>query len=156
MKVNPGDITTDMQELKNQRLGDHLGLSWTCSYCRLVAGQTLAIEKDDRKILRELAREVAEIASKPEQLQKKRLWKKHNSLVQTDPLIFCDPESAWYEIIPKTSLRCQGNLARIWEFKLKKEIYWADKIKDDRVTLPEFAVQRVFKETSRGIDRKLL
>ena len=147
------------KELKGQRLGgglgDHLGLSWTCSYCGLVGQQSLKIEKYDRKILRELARQVAEIASRPGELYKKSLWKKHNSLEETAPLVFCDPELAWYELIPLTAIRCRGSLARIWEFRLKKEIYWGDIIKDDRVILPEFTVHRVFTETSRGIDRKL-
>jgi hypothetical protein len=149
----------DKKKLKSQRLGgglgDHLGLSWTCVYCRLVAEQPLPIDKDDKTVLRELAAEVAEIASRPEQLQKRQLWKKHNSLEETAPLTFCDPELAWYELIPATAIKCRGRLARIWEFRLRKEIYWADIIKDDRVTLPEFTVQRVFKETSRGIERKL-
>jgi hypothetical protein len=152
-------VIIDKKELKSQRLGDglgdHLGLSWTCSYCGLVGQQSLKIEKNDRKILRELARQVAEIASRPGELHKKNLWKKHNSLKETAPLVFCDPELAWYELIPVTDISCRGSLARIWEFRLKKEIYWKDIIKDDRVILPEFTVHRIFTETSRGIERKL-
>ena len=110
----------------------------------------------DKKILRELAKSVAEIAAHPEQEQKRKLWEKHNDLVETTPLVFCDPELAWYEIFPATSLQCQGSLARIWEFRLRKEIYWAEAIKDDRVTTPEFTVQYIFSETSRGMETNII
>ena len=150
------------QKLKDERLGDGLGLgdtnglSWTCNSCKLVGEQALVINKADKKILRELARSVAEIAARPEQDRKRKLWEKHNDLVQTLPLVFCDPELAWYEIIPASLLQCRGRLARIWEFRLRKEIYWAMTIKDDRVTTPEFTVQYIFSETSRGMETHII
>lgn len=52
----------------------------------------------------------------PEQAEKRELWTAHNDLTQTRPLIFCDPENAWYELIPADALRCEGMLARVWEF----------------------------------------
>jgi len=148
------------QKLKDERLGGGLGdtngLSWTCNSCRIIGEQVLTIEEADKKILRELAKSVAEIAARPEQNQKRKLWEKHNDLLETPPLIFCDPEMAWYEIFPATVLQCHGNLARIWEFRLLKEIYWADTIKDDRVTTPEFTIQYIFSETSRGMETRII
>jgi hypothetical protein len=150
------------QKIKDERLGDGLGLgdtnglSWTCNSCKLVGEQALIINEADKKILRELARSVAEIAARPEQDRKRQLWEAHNDLIETVPLIFCDPELAWYEILPATLLQCQGSLARIWEFRLRKEIYWADVIKDDRVTTPEFTVQYIFSETSRGKETHMI
>jgi hypothetical protein len=153
-------VAIDKKKLKHERLGNGLGddngLSWTCAYSRLVGKQILKVESSDKKILRDLARIVAKIAEEPQQVEKKQRWGKHNSTIETMPLIFCDPELAWYEIIPLTLLKCSSNLARLWEFRLRKEIYWANRIRDDRVTLPEFTVQRIFAETSRGIETKIL
>ena len=148
------------QKLKEDRLGGGLGdtngLSWTCNYCKIVGEQVFFIDEADKKILRGLAKTVADIAGHPEQDKKRKLWEIHNDLSETTPLIFCDPEMAWYEIIPATSLKCRGKLARIWEFRLLKEIYWANTIKDDRVTLPEFTVQYIFSETSRGVETHVI
>jgi hypothetical protein len=150
------------QKLKDERLGDGLGLgdtnglSWTCNSCRLVGEQVLAVEEADKRILQALAKSVAEIAAHPEQEQKRKLWERHNDLAETSPLVFCDPELAWYEILPATLLQCRGKLARIWEFRLRKEIYWAEVIKDDRVTTPEFTVQYIFSETPRGLETHII
>lgn len=137
-------------------LGDANGLSWTISYIALVEKQEFVIDERDRELLRELAKKVAELAAKPLQQQKAQRWKDHHALKVTPPLIFCDPEDAWYELIPADELLCRGNLARIWEFKLRKEIYWAEKICDDRVVLPTFSVHYVWTKTKRGLDAKVI
>ena len=137
-------------------LGDGNGLSWTCGACMVVGAQEPVIVEKDRQIIRELAKRVAHIAAKEEQEVKKSLWLRHNALQETRPLIFCDPENAWYEIIPSDKLKCEGNLARIWEFKLRKEICWSEKIKDDRVIESNFRVQYVYENSSRGLDVKII
>jgi len=110
----------------------------------------------DRVVLRELARKVAELAAQPRQAQIAQRWKDHHALKATAPLIFCDPENAWYELIRTDELRCKSSLGRIWEFKLRKEIYWAENIKDDRAVLPTFSVHYVWEKTSRGFDSKVV
>ena len=42
----------------------------------------------------------------------------------TRPLVFCDPENGWNEIITPADLACAGELARAWEMRLRKEIFW--------------------------------
>lgn len=137
-------------------LGDNNGLSWSYNYCKVIGAQECGIDKKDRHIIRELAKQVKEIAASKKQEEKKGLWLKHNALEETRPLIFCDPENAWYEIIISDQLKCRGNLARIWEFKLLKEIYWAEKIQDDRVIEPNFKVYYIYDESSRGLDVKII
>ncbi len=148
------------QRLKEERLGHGLGdtngLSWTCNSCRIIGEQELLMGEEDKKILRELAKSVAGIAAQPEQSEKRMRWEDHNSLLETQPLVFCDPEMAWYEIFPTTALHCKSNIARIWEFRLQKEKYWAEVIKDDRVILPELPVQYIYAETSRGKEMQVI
>ena len=149
-----------MNETKVERLGnglgDNNGLSWSCNYARVMGAQEPSVSPRERSIIREHAKRVAEIAADPSQQIKKQLWLRHNALGETRPLIFADPENAWYEVIPAAQLQCEGNLARLWEFKLLKEIYWAERIRDDRVIEPAFTVYHIFEESDFGIDVKII
>ena len=149
-----------MNETKVERLGnglgDNNGLSWSCNYARVMGAQEPSVSPRERSIIREHAKRVAEIAADPSQEIKKQLWLSHNALGETRPLIFADPENAWYEVIPAAQLQCEGNLARLWEFKLLKEIYWAERIRDDRVIEPAFTVYHIFEESDFGIDVKII
>lgn len=53
----------------------------------------------DKKTLSLLAARVAELAARPVENEKKMLWYRHNDPEGTRPLIFCDPENGWNEII---------------------------------------------------------
>jgi len=149
-----------MKGLKAERLGnglgDSLGLSLTFESQNIVNKQSFAICKKDKNILRELAGIIAGLAARPEELNKKSLWYRLNRLEKTRPLVFCDPENGWYEIITPDQLKCEGNLARIWEFKLRKEIFWAESMGDDRVIVPYFNIQYVFSKTDRGMRETII
>jgi len=58
----------------------------------------LDIPNRDRGILRELAAQVAEEAALPAQQAKRELWRRHNDLEATRPVVLCDPENGWNEI----------------------------------------------------------
>ena len=146
------EIDSIQVEKLGNGLGDSNGLSWAFGAASIVGKQKAEVSAYDKTILRELAKSVAEIAAMPEQHEKFVLWQRHNALEETMPLVFCDPESAWYEILPAKTLMCSTPLARIWEFKLRKELYWANVLHDDRPVLPRFAIQTVFNVTSRGLE----
>jgi len=55
----------------------------------------LTISRSDRQILRRLAGTVAELAARPLEEEKQKLWAQHNTLEGTRPLVFCDPENGW-------------------------------------------------------------
>ena len=109
------------------------------------------ISNRDRGILRELARQTAELAARPVEQAKRDLWHRHNALQATRPLVFCDPENGWNEIITPADLACQGELARDWEMRLRKEIFWGRDMQDDRVVEPFFDIGHVFEETDWGV-----
>ncbi len=142
------------REMIGGGIGDNTGISWSVTYAAMLQKLDFYIDEWEKNILRELGKRVAELAAKPCQQEKIQLWKDHNDLKQTRPLIFCDPEGAWYETIPAESLECKNHLARVWEFRLKKEIYWAQNIKDDRATLNEFTVHYIYGKTARGLETK--
>ena len=111
----------------------------------------LNINAKDRAVLRRLATQVAEIAAQPIEQEKRDLWYRHNALEPTRPVIFCDPENGWNEIITPDQLECEGKWARQWEKLLRKEIFWGAKLCDDRVIVPYFNVPYVYTETDWGM-----
>ena len=113
--------------------------------------QNLNFSDQERQILRKLAGEVGELAARPVEAEKRVLWTKHNDLERVRPLVFCDPENGWDEIIPEDSLLCQNDLARNWEMTLRKEIFWATKMGDDRVTEPYFNIPYSYSESDWGM-----
>jgi len=106
---------------------------------------------NDRAILRRLAHKVAELASRQIEDEKRRLWYDHNDLKPTRPLVFCDPENGWNEIIPTTELVCRSPLAREWEWRLRREVFWGARMRDDRVIEPYFDISHVFTESGWGL-----
>jgi len=111
----------------------------------------LEVSASDRAILRDLAGRVAELAARPIEAEKRELWYRHNALEETRPLVFCDPENGWNEIITPADLKCEGELARTWEMKLRKDIFWGAEMCDDRVTPDTFDLPYIRTETDWGL-----
>lgn len=111
----------------------------------------LALTTAERNVLRRLAGQVAELAARPIEQAKRELWYRLNALEATRPLVFCDPENGWNEIITPDQLACTGTQARRWEMTLRKEIYWGAEMQDDRVIEPCFSVPHVYAETDYGM-----
>ena len=109
------------------------------------------ISPRDRAVLRQLAGQVAELAARPVEQEKRDLWYRHNALQPTRPLVFCDPEHGWHEIITPDDLACEGELARGWEFRLRQEIFWGAQMRDDRVIEPFFDVPHVHTNSGWGV-----
>jgi hypothetical protein len=116
---------------------------------------SLEIAPGEKRVLQELARKVAELAALPIEVEKKRLWTLHNDLHQTRPLVFCDPENGWNEIITQDQIRCGKPLFRVWEMALRKEIFWAETMQDDRVIEPYFDVPYHYTDSGYGISEKM-
>lgn len=115
--------------------------------------ETCMIEMNakDHRILRELAKRTADLASRPVEEEKRALWYGHNALEATRPLVFCFPENGWNEIITEDHMRCSGALAREWEMILRKDIFWGESMRDDRVVQPFFDIPYVYTESDWGM-----
>ena len=118
---------------------------------KTISSDKLVIGREDREILRRLAGRIAELAARPIEDEKRDLWYRHNALEATRPLIFCDPENGWNEIITNAQIECRGELAREWEMVLRKEIFWGESMGDDRVTEPYFDITYVYVESDWGM-----
>ena len=112
---------------------------------------SIIVSGGDRDILRRLAEQVRLLSERPTEREKRDLWYRHNDLEPARPLIFCDPENGWIEIITDDQMRCQGEIARRWELGLRKEIFWGECMGDDRVIEPTFDVAHVYTESDWGM-----
>ncbi|MCL6088230.1 MAG: hypothetical protein M1475_07435, partial [Actinobacteria bacterium] len=113
------------------------------------------INKKDKEVLKDLAFKVQKFALEEKNLEKKKLWYEHNELKSKKPLIFCDPENGWNEIITEDMLNCSGRLARRWEVVLLKEIFYGRSMKDDKPIELFFDLSYSFSE-SDWIDRRVI
>lgn len=102
--------------------------------------EEMVMSPGDAAILRGLAEQVAAIAASPRQAELRRRWTRHNQLEAGRPLVFCDPENGWNEILTLDQVRCQGTLARRWEVNLRKEIFWGLAMGDDKPVEAVFPV----------------
>lgn len=110
----------------------------------------------DREIsvLRKLAEKVALIAESDAMKQKQKLWMDNHDLKSSYPVIFVDPENGWNEILTDEVMQCEDPLARTWENSLRKDIYSAEIIKDDRVITKDFNVPWYYWDDGFGIEPK--
>ncbi len=110
------------------------------------------ISPTDREILRELAYRVAEVATLPIQAERRTLWKKHNSLHPTRPLILIFPEGAWEELLPESALTCAGAEARQIEWTLRSRLYYHNHFADDTVIEAEWVVHKAVHHSGWGLE----
>ena len=75
----------------------------------------------DVEILRELARRYAETAAKAVQEERRELWRRHNSLVRTRPLVYVRWLAAWHEAA-ESRLQCQDRFYQGHERFLRQMI----------------------------------
>ena len=115
------------------------------------AVESFYVDPADREVLRSLAGRVAELAARDLEEEKRALWYRLNALEPTRPVVFCDPENGWNEIILPDHLACTGALARGWEMRLRKEIFWGESMCDDRVVESRFTVPYVYAESDWGV-----
>ena len=88
----------------------------------------------DVQILRELARQYRDIAAKPVQGERRGLWRRHNSLARTRPLIYM----RWFacrDEVPACQPRCEDPFWRGHERFLRFWIFH-DTLDDDTVVEP--------------------
>jgi hypothetical protein len=111
-----------------------------------------SMEPKDRKVLRDLAKRVADIADDPVMSARRSMWVEHNSLRSTYPMMLVFPEDGWQELIPEESLRCSGADARDTELSLRRRIYAFEHFQDDTVIEKEWPVHQHIRNTGWGME----
>jgi len=105
----------------------------------------------DSEVIRELAKQVAELAALPEQKEKIRLWKKHNELKPERPMFMID-QVCWGEMNVDNELTCvcTDNLLKGVEWQLRETLYRYKHMRDDRPIMPFVRVGNVWGADSFG------
>ena len=109
-------------------------------------------DKKDISIIKDLAKKVYELSQKPENDEKIKLIKDHNSLIKGRPVVLCFPENGYEEIIPPESLKTRDPFLREYEFYLRALIYHGEELQDDYPITIRLKVPMVFDISGRGID----
>ena len=89
----------------------------------------------DRDILRDLAQRYMDVCAHDVQNERRDLWRRHNSLHFTRPLIYTRA-FAWSEL-PESECRCEDAVMRGYEDNLRRKLYWST-LGDDSVFEPWF------------------
>ncbi len=109
------------------------------------------MNESDRNIVRELARQYAELANSPEQKVKRDLWRAKNSFKLTAPLIYIRAY-AWNEM-PMSKLQTADSVCRQIESFLRNELFHAT-FGDDYIFEPWYSVSATYKCSGWGVDSK--
>lgn len=103
----------------------------------------------DIKLLRELAKEYAEISRKDEQEQRRRLWAAHNAFQDVRPLIYIR-HAAWLTEVVGDQLLCEDGFYRKYEYFLRSAIFH-DTLEDDYINEPWIALKAVYNTNGEDI-----
>lgn len=110
------------------------------------------INNKEKRILKDLAKEMSEIADLTIQKQKISLWKKLNSLKNVRPLV-CFSDLPWHEMDWDNELKLctETPFARYLETRLRREIYQFKYMAVDMVVEPFLPCYKIVKEPFFGI-----
>ncbi len=107
---------------------------------------------EERTILRDLAKKVAEIAHLPVQRERVELWRRHNDLQPVRPMVLIFPEGSWREMLPDSELKTADRAARSLETDLRRRIYYRDHMPwDDNVTEAVISCGAVVRDSGWGL-----
>lgn len=103
----------------------------------------------DVRILRELAKRYAEVCRKPTYDERRDLWRRHNSLQRTRPLLYVRWLAAWHEA-PESRLECQDPFFHPYETHLRQMLF-QDTIGDDYILESWLPVRASVATPSEGL-----
>ncbi|MFW6313455.1 MAG: hypothetical protein ACOC2N_06190 [Spirochaetota bacterium] len=110
------------------------------------------MKDSDRTIIRDLASRTAEIAARPINEERRRLWRKLNALEPERPMVMID-QVCWHEMnTEELSLRCEDAELRGYERRLRRALYQWNHFQVDMVVEPFVRVDKAIGNTGFGID----
>ena len=113
----------------------------------------MSIRAKDRAILRELGRELAEIAALPAQQETATLWRALNGLKPVRPMVAID-QLPWHELAtdePELAVHSEDPFCRGFEEQLRRTIYSWNHMRADMVVEPEILIPKVIRLDGFGI-----
>ena len=111
----------------------------------------MPVSERERRILRGLARQVAEAAALGVQGERIRLWNDFNALRPQRPMVLAFPEGGWRDIVDDSHLQCDDPLLRGWELGLRRRAWHAGHIHDDHPVTDLFNVAWILRIGDCGV-----
>ncbi len=102
----------------------------------------------DRSIVRDLAARYIEVCARPEMDERRDLWRRHNSLKCTRPLIYVRA-FAWKEM-PESQLLCEDPFFHPFENFFRYQLFW-DSMADDSIFEPWVTLPAIHRCTGWGV-----
>jgi len=101
-----------------------------------MAGNSDAASDVEIDVLRRLAQRKVEIGSDPVNLERRRLWYKHDSGEAERPMVLAEIIGVPDETLPFSVTECRNPGMRMIEYIMRSEIYQFEVLKDDHVVEP--------------------
>lgn len=107
-----------------------------------------SVATHERTLLRDLASQYLDVCARPVQTERRKLWRRHNSLKGTRPLIYVRA-FAWQEM-PESRLTCEDPFLRQFENFLRYQLFW-DQLADDSIFEPWITLHASYHCTGWGL-----
>ena len=104
---------------------------------------------NDRDILRDLAKRYRALCDDPVQTERRNLWRRHNSLQPTRPLIYVRA-FAWPEMAA-SACQCEDPFYRAYESFFRQQLFWGS-LDDDSIFEPWVTVGAVHACSGWGVE----
>lgn len=115
----------------------------------------MSLPEKERALLRTLAETLRTAAESEIQRERTALWYAHNDLTPgTRPLVFCDPEGGWREIVREADLLCETERGRAIERELRIRTFYAS-MRHDRVDSAVWRVGYVHTNSGWGLSPEM-
>jgi len=114
------------------------------------------ITKKEKSLLRDLAKQVNDIASLPIQEERIRLIKDLNSLKAERPVVLASVEGGWEDLVPESLLICKDYPQRGWERELRQSIARFRHIPADNPVTDTLKVTWKIKKGDIGVKTKYI
>ena len=114
----------------------------------------MLVSRKERGILRELAKQVAEVAALPVQQETISLWKASNGLKPVRPMVMID-QVCWHEmdVDRELALQTQDAFCQGLETTLRRTLYSWKHMRVDMVVEPVIDIPKVIQGTDFGMQR---
>ncbi len=109
------------------------------------------LNSNDLSILRSLGEKIARIAEHPVMDERRSSWKAEKALRGVRPMILAESGGVIDEVVPLSSLQCEGEWARGIERWLRDRIFHAESVGDDYVVEPRVYYGGVVTSSDFGV-----
>ena len=110
------------------------------------------MKENERQVIRDLAKKLADLANQPIMEERRKLWYAHNDLKTDQPVIDCSPEGAWRHNVPADTLVCEDPLLREIEWTLRARIFRAEVINDDVPAEMRWDCRKIISDTGWSVE----